>query len=321
VPTLFSVPNPPSQLAPRRQPPKHRSTLDSTVTSAAKRSKSADVVNISSAPADNSTSNPTSNITSHHDNPRTDHAYCSKSRPICNSGDNDICSVAASFSPRKQKLRNILRRQRVQICRLRKSMKKLPMKTFDHRTGFIESQCPSQTPASLASFVKRQLRLLKPNKFGRRYSAQDREFALSLYFCSPQAYRFCERFFTLPTKRTLQLWLAKLDIKPGFNEAVIEILHKKVAAMNQDRDKCCCLVFDEMALKSGLSYDLSRDAVYGFEDFGSSASHSICNSALVFMVKGLCSKWKQPLGFFLSRNTAPAETLKRLTLCLRACCA
>ena len=177
-------------------------------------------------------------------------------------------------------------------------MKKLPLKKFVGKTDFTNSQCMNKTSTSLASFVQRQLRLLKPNKFGRRYSAQDREFALSLYFCSPQAYRFCEQFFTLPNKRTLQLWLAKLDVKPGFNDIVLEILQKKVAAMPEERDKCCCLVFDEMALKSGLSYDLSRDSVYGFEDFGSGATHSICNSALVFMVKGLSSKWKQPIGFF-----------------------
>lgn len=76
----------------------------------------------------------------------------------------------------------------------------------------------------------------------------DREFALSLYFSSPQAYRFCERYFTLPTKRTLQLWLGKMDVRPGFNDAVLEVLRNKVSGMVEQRDKICCIVFDEMAL-------------------------------------------------------------------------
>lgn len=122
MPTLFDVPNPPSQLAPGRQPRKHCLPLTSTV-SAAKRSRSADVVNISTASTDSSTSTQASNIASHCDNTRTDHTYCTRSIPIELSGDNDIPFVSFSVSPRKQKLRKLLLRQRVQICRLRKSIK------------------------------------------------------------------------------------------------------------------------------------------------------------------------------------------------------
>lgn len=54
---------------------------------------------------------------------------------------------------------------------------------------------------------------------------------------------------------------------------------------------------------SGLSYDASSDVIDGYEDLGlggTGKTKAACNSALVFMVKGVCAKWKQPFGFFLS---------------------
>lgn len=119
MPTLFDVRKPPPLLASRRQAPKCRSAPDSTASSAGKWSKSADDVNTSTTPVDKQTSSPTSNIASSHDNPRTDHSYssCSKSRPTCSSVHSDISSTTSSLSPRKRKLCNIVRRQRVQICR------------------------------------------------------------------------------------------------------------------------------------------------------------------------------------------------------------
>ena len=80
-----------------------------------------------------------------------------------------------------------------------------------------------------------------------------------------------------------------------------------------ERDRVCGLLLDEMSLKTGLSYDKSKDLVVGFENFGClGSSKNPANSALVFMVQGLGSKWKQPIGYFLSHNTTPAAVLKSL---------
>jgi len=118
--------------------------------------------------------------------------------------------------------------------------------------------------------------------------------------------------FALPSKRSLQIWLAKLNVHPGFNDAVFEVLEQKCKRF-ETRDKLCCVVFDETSFKSGLSYDGARDVVTVFEDFGDGqVSGNVANSALVFVVKGLCIKWKQPLGYFLTKNATPAERLKDL---------
>ena len=77
------------------------------------------------------------------------------------------------------------------------------------------------------------------------------------------------------------------------------------------QDRVCVVCFNEMSLKSGFTYVKSRDSVVGFEDFGEFGStHRIANHALVVMARGICSRWKQPLSYFLVSNSTPAERLK-----------
>ena len=75
------------------------------------------------------------------------------------------------------------------------------------------------------------------------------------------------------------------------------------------------LLLDEMSLKSTVSFDPPRDVIVGFENFGHlGTGTALSNNALVFMVKGLCAKWKQPIGYFLSHNAACADKLMSLVV-------
>ena len=164
----------------------------------------------------------------------------------------------------------------------------------------------------MSAFLSRQIRLSARKKFGRRFTHGDKNFAMSLYFCGPKAYSFCQQLFVLPSKRTLQLWLSTLNIAPGFCDTVLSLLGKKVSRMD-NLSKLCVLLLDEMSLKSSLTYDASRDVVVGFENFGHlGAGTLLCNNALVFMVKGVCAKWKQPIGYFLSNNATSVDKLVSL---------
>ena len=97
--------------------------------------------------------------------------------------------------------------------------------------------------------------------------------------------------------RTLLRDLQKMNIKPGFNGSVIDALTLKVQAMDPI-DHNVALVFDEMSIKQGLVYNEGTDSVEGFEDFGDVGQTRymyIANHAIAFMVRGLASKWKQPV--------------------------
>jgi len=75
----------------------------------------------------------------------------------------------------------------------------------------------------------------------------------------------------------------------------------------------CALMIDEMSLKSGLHYDSGIDTIIGFEDYGAGLGrHSnVVTSALVFMVRGLASNWKQPLAYVLTPSTCKMCDVKK----------
>lgn len=64
-------------------------------------------------------------------------------------------------------------------------------------------------------------------------------------------------------------------------------------------DRTCVLLFDEMALEPGLTYDKTNDIIFGFEnydDFDSTTVH-FSDHVLVFMLHGIKKKWKQPIAY------------------------
>ena len=71
---------------------------------------------------------------------------------------------------------------------------------------------------------------------------------------------------------------------------------------------------DEISLKAKLYYDCSKDYIIAFEDFGDGqTSGQAANSALVLMVRGLISKWKQPVIHYLANESVRGGYLR--TVC------
>jgi len=107
----------------------------------------------------------------------------------------------------------------------------------------------------------------------------------------------------------LRVWMRRISMSPGFSDNVFNMLRKKAERMS-DLDRICCLVLDEVSLKCGLSYCTFDDNIIGFEDLGAyGSSEKVANHALVLMARGLFSRWKQPLAYFLVCNSIPASKL------------
>ena len=121
---------------------------------------------------------------------------------------------------------------------------------------------------------------------GMRWSMADKATALSLYHASPKSYRLLRKLFLLPAKSTLSRVLRSIDIYPGFNSQLLKAFTDKVGSMSS-ADKHCSIVFDEMALRSNLTYDSHRDSVEGLEDLGPMLGQTryVGTSAIVFMAR------------------------------------
>ena len=112
-------------------------------------------------------------------------------------------------------------------------------------------------------FFAGQLRCSGKRLRGRRWTAEDKMLALSIFHRSAAAYRFLCTYFSLPSVRSLRRWLQGMRFEPGFCDRVFEILRAKTLHMSYV-DKLCVLCVDEMAVKRALEFDRKRDIVDGF---------------------------------------------------------
>ncbi|KAF2890394.1 hypothetical protein ILUMI_15779 [Ignelater luminosus] len=80
-------------------------------------------------------------------------------------------------------------------------------------------------------------------------------------------------------------------------------------------DSYCALLFHEVALEPGLQYNRKLDMFEGFEDYGGSERKaSFADHALVFMLRGICRKWKQPIVFTFCKGTTSTPRLTSLLM-------
>ena len=163
-------------------------------------------------------------------------------------------------------------------------------------------------------FFVSQIKMAGRKKRGYRWTVKDKSLALTLLHSSPKTYRIMSKIFLLPSKQTLSRSMQKLKIFPGFNEAILEAFKLKVQTMSE-KDKLCAILFDEMSIKENVSYNFEKDEVEGLEDYGvTGRTRHVANHALVFLVRGLHGKWKQPIGYFLTSGTVSGVVLKDLLL-------
>ena len=77
---------------------------------------------------------------------------------------------------------------------------------------------------------------------GSRYSQEIKEFAISLHFYSPRAYKFVRKSLNLPHPATIRSWSVNIECEPGFLKKSCEFVEGKV----NEGQKDCVLMLDEM---------------------------------------------------------------------------
>lgn len=77
-----------------------------------------------------------------------------------------------------------------------------------------------------------------------------------------------------------------------------------------ENHKFCSLIFDEMAIGLGVSYDAKNDKIIGLVNNGETTVNEFCDRVLVFMMRGVVKKYKQPLAYYFCSGTTKAIGLK-----------
>lgn len=217
-------------------------------------------------------------------------------------------------TPRKKALRLRAKRNLQKVYRLQKKVNRLSTSEKANRRRCVR-MLSKYVSGPAFSFIASQIRLSGRAARGRRWDSDEKATALSLFHASPKCYRLLSRIFTLPTKQTLRSSIQKVEVYPGFPPKLLHAFKMKISSMSAD-DKKCAVIFDEMKLKSALKYDKHLDCIEGLEDLGPIlGKHRYAgSSALVLMIRGLKSKWKQPFGYFITGATIPSSILSKLLL-------
>lgn len=286
-----------------------------------------------------------SNITSKYD--RNDSSLLAKTPPICKrsayspkSSPGETPKLAAIIdmptpntspsvrraiirdltecTPRKKKLRQqisqqqlMISRQKGDIRRKKAYIKRIKAAKARNKASFRPSfLLNNHTFPSLASktMCEMQFKMKK-----RKWTAAERELALSIYHKSPAAYeKMLQKGIILPALSTVRSWIGRSKFLPGFNAFFWENLKKKFEG-EDEKMTSCTVMFDELSIKDCLEYNPHLDFIEGFEDLGTlGRTKERAHSAMVFMVRGLYSPWKVPVAYFLSKKAVKKDQLKSL---------
>lgn len=201
------------------------------------------------------------------------------------------------LTPRKKKLLKRLERNKIKIKSLLK------------RVEVIDKLRSPVLKNLIVAAVRNQNR--KPH--GKRWTKEDKSLALAIYKKSPKAYKYLNHLFPVPSVRTLQTIIQKVTMHPGVYFSVLAHLKKRGETISVE-NKICVLMFDEMALKKRLIYDIATDKVVGYVDIGSDEGRTqeIADHALVFMLQGIRKKFKQPIAHYFVKGTVSSQTLALL---------
>ncbi|KAF0705011.1 Uncharacterized protein FWK35_00030365, partial [Aphis craccivora] len=229
---------------------------------------------------------------------------------------NKICVKNCSqLTPRWQKFYHITKKLFKQSRRdgVKNQLFKDRLKSVERFTDeFLISKYSHKMSATASMFMRLQVRETTKSGRGHRFSMDEKMFSLSLYIKSPKCYRMLSTLFTLPYKRTLNALLSTVTIRPGICSLVMDVLKENVKKL-KPIERYCSILFDEMCLSSGLNYNSSVDIIEGFVDFGTHRNQNFGDHVLVYMVRGIKKKFKQPISYtFFQGATNQYELVRQL---------
>ena len=163
-------------------------------------------------------------------------------------------------------------------------------------------------------FGNDQLRALaRGGMRGVEWSTTTVKKALQLRFsCGASGYKLLlQQHYPLPSDRTLQRRMEKVSFQPGVLGQVFDFLKLKVEGMRPE-ERICCLTLDEMSLTSSIEYDASGGNLMGSVTLPEHTG--IATHALVFMLGGITTRWKQTVAYHYTSNSTDGAVFKDIIL-------
>lgn len=144
----------------------------------------------------------------------------------------------------------------------------------------------------------------------------EKEFSIKLFYKSPRAYCYLRDKvnFKLPCLSKIRRWVNELNLQPGRCDTLLNLLKNKTSLMSE-KERECVLTWDEMSIKEGLHYNVKYDFIEGFTDLGEHGrTCAMGNHILVFMIRGRQTDWRQPIAYYVAKNSVPGKLLHKIIL-------
>ena len=125
--------------------------------------------------------------------------------------------------------------------------------------------------------------------------------------------------YPLPSYRTLCDRVQHAEFHPGIQYDIVSWLSDKIQGM-RDQEKDVVLMLDEMQVSKQLEYDKGLNKFLGLVSndvmlptASSSSSVPLASHALVYMIRGITSNWKQVVAYYLTGVSVSGDVLWKLT--------
>ena len=130
--------------------------------------------------------------------------------------------------------------------------------------------------------------------------------ALQIRFaCGTRGYEeLLSQGYPLPSLRTLYRRTEHINFESGVLKEVFEMLSLKVSSMSE-LDRFCCLTIDEMSISPGEKFDAKSDSIVGQVTLPQHSGSA--TKALVAMLGGVCTRWKQTVGYWFTSNSCDGK--------------
>jgi len=99
---------------------------------------------------------------------------------------------------------------------------------------------------------------------------------------------------------------------------LLKVLGENVKQL-KNKDKFCVILFDEVSLETQLHYDHNIGSVMGFKDNGLGHTQNFADHSLVFMIKSITKKYKQPISYtFCQSSTNNHDLANQIRMVIQA---
>ena len=187
------------------------------------------------------------------------------------------------------------------ILRLRKRLSNAETRPLDV-SAVLDSVRDKLTP-DMCALLESQLVFTKRKVYTNAF----KQLAIAISFKSTACYKFLSTALNLPPKRTVTRWLSHIKFQEGLDDNVFRLLKVRGEKM-APTDRIVTLLADEISLKQLVLYEKSEDKVLGISRDAEGKYEFPC-SALVFMVTGVNSRWKQALAYYFSTSAVPGSVV------------